>query len=97
MRIVCEARETPKKLKRKIPKVCPRCDSPNLMHFEKEIMCCFCSWDSIALNAEAYFEKRHETRSDVNQFHHSRGEPAAEFSQELFTELSFYGAELALI
>ena len=36
-------------------KKCPKCESPNLVHFEKEAFCTYCSWDSVLLRAEAKF------------------------------------------
>jgi len=34
-------------------KKCPECESPNLLHFEGEVLCTYCSWDSIEINVEA--------------------------------------------
>ena len=36
-------------------KLCPVCGSPNLLHAEREIFCLHCDWNSIELNADAYF------------------------------------------
>jgi hypothetical protein len=34
-------------------KVCPQCESPNLVRFEGETICGFCGWDTIGLRVEA--------------------------------------------
>ena len=50
----------------KIFKFCPRCRSPNLLKFDGEVFCNYCSWDSVLLQVEckdaAFFNKRKEQR-----------------------------------
>ena len=36
-------------------KACPTCASPNLLHAEREVFCLHCDWNSIEMNADAYF------------------------------------------
>lgn len=47
-------------------KVCPQCRSPNLIQFDGEVFCGFCSWDSVLLHEEcrqtAFFYQRQHTR-----------------------------------
>ena len=88
-------------------KACPTCASPNLLHAEREVFCLHCDWNSIELNADAYFGfmyKRTKSASElsVNQSSFSKcaqkhDDRAPDFFQDLFSETGFHGAELAII
>ena len=36
-------------------KSCPQCESPNLVKFDDDVFCAYCSWDSVLLLSEESF------------------------------------------
>ena len=77
--------------------LCPRCESPNLIHFENDFICRHCSWDSIDLNADALFTQRTPARSYEDDTSYGHQESAFEFAHELLFESPFLSLGQALV
>ena len=83
--------------KRKTPKICPRCESPNLIHFERELICQHCSWDSIELNANPLIARNSPPRSFEDDSSYGREESESQHAQLILCESAFMSQGLAFI
>lgn len=73
---------------------CPACESPNLIKFEDEVICSYCSWDSISIRVEARFGQNYS--SDFFETAIAQEETAALAAEEIMKESAFLEPELSI-
>ena len=73
---------------------CPACESPNLIQFEDEVICSYCSWDSISIRVEARFLRDYS--SDAFETAIAQEEVAASAAEEIMKESAFLEPELSI-